>query len=93
MALYANEQINRMDEGGREIPMLVIEMISEYDEFGQMNTKLREYFAAGVQVVWWVVPGFNMVHVFTSPKAIVIATDDDLLSAAPALPDVNASMR
>lgn len=93
MALYTNEQIDRMDEGEREIPAFVIEIISEYDEFGQMNTKLREYFAAGVQVVWWVVPGFDMVHMFTSPKAITIATDDDSISAMPILPDFNATVR
>ena len=92
MALYSNEQIERMDEGGREMPAFVIEIISEYDEFGQMNTKLREYFAAGVQVIWWVVPGFDMVHVFTSPKAITIATDTDPLSAVPALTDFNATV-
>ena len=93
MALYTNEQIDRMGEGKREIPTFVIEIISEYDEFGQMNTKLREYFAAGVQVVWWIVPGFDMVHAFTSPKTITIATDDDALSMMPVLPDFNANVR
>lgn len=93
MALYSNEQIERMDEGGREIPAFVIEIISEYDEFGQMNTKLREYFAAGVQAIWWVVPGFDMVHVFTSPKAITIATDIDPLNAMPALTDFNLTVQ
>ena len=92
LALYRNEQINRMNAQGREIPSFVIEVISEYDEFGKMNAKLREYFAADVQVVWWVVPVFKMVYVFTSPKTVVIATDQDSLNAGAALSDLQLTV-
>jgi Uma2 family endonuclease len=88
MAFYTDAQIRAMAADERQLPAFVIEVISEYDEFGRMTQKLREYFAAGVLSVWWVVPEFQMVYQFTSPKTVTIATDDDALSAAPALTDL-----
>ena len=92
MAFYTDAQIRAMAADERQLPAFVIEVISEYDEFGRMIQKLREYFAAGVLSVWWVVPEFQMVYQFTSPKTVTIATDDDALSAALALTDLNPTV-
>ena len=54
--------------------------------------KLHEYFDAGVQVVWWVYPLYKEVYVYTSPKTVTICTDDDTLSAAPALPELTMTV-
>lgn len=86
-SFYAQEQLAALARGEQPIPTFVIELISETDEHYKTTTKLREYFEAGVQVVWWIFPPFKTVEVYTSPKTVVIATDDDLVSAAPALPD------
>lgn len=86
-SFYSEEQLAALARGEQPIPAFVIELISETDENYKTTAKLREYFEAGVQVVWWVLPPFKTVEVYTSPKTVVIATDDDLVSAAPALPD------
>ena len=89
LSCYTESQIVQDALGNQpsSIPAFVIELISETDEHYKTTTKLREYFEAGVQVVWWIFPPFKTVEVYTSPKTVVIATDDDLISAAPALPD------
>lgn len=50
-------------------------------------TKLNEYFNAGVQVVWQVIPVTETVKVYTSPKNVTICSDSDICSAAPVLAD------
>lgn len=84
---YTNAQINASATGQRFVPAFVIELISEADKNYKTTSKLREYFEAGVKVVWWVYSPFKTVEVYTSPKTVLIATDDDLINAAPALPD------
>lgn len=75
-----------MNTGAKVIPAFVVEFLSESDDVLKNLTKLHEYLNAGIQVVWWVYPVFSEVYVYTSPKTITIATDADILSAAPALP-------
>lgn len=89
LAYFTEDQINRDALGLKtaSVPAFVIELISETDEHYKNTTKLREYFEAGVRVVWWIFPPFKTVEVYTSPKTVVIATDDDFISAAPAVPD------
>ena len=53
-----------------------------------IKKKLQEYFAAGVQVVWYLYPAQQQVEVYHSPKDVVICTDDDPCSAAPAVADL-----
>lgn len=86
-SFYSGEQLVALARGEQPISAFVIERISEFDENYKTAGKLREYFEAGVQVVWWVYPPFKTVEVYTSPKTVLIATDDDFVSAAPAVPD------
>ena len=52
-----------------------------------VNQKLKEYFDAGVQVVWHIFPQQQLVYVYKSVKNVFIASDDDMCTAQPALPD------
>ena len=54
--------------------------------------KRHEYFDTGVQVLWRVFPEYQEVHVYTSPKTVIICTDADTLSAAPVLPDLQMTV-
>ena len=76
-----------MNTGEKIIPGFVVEFASKTDNELVSLTKRHAYFDAGVQVIWWVYPAFREVYVYTSPKTVTICTDDDMLSAAPALPD------
>lgn len=87
LAFYTDEQIRKASRGERVIPAFVIEIISEFDDIIKVEKKLIEYFQAGVQVVWRVIGEIKAVYVYTSPKTITVCTDNDSISAAPAVPD------
>ncbi len=88
MAFYTAEQIKDTAQNKVAIPSFVVEIISEHDDIRKAEIKLREYFKAGVQVVWRVLPEVDSVYVFTSPKTVGIYSDTDIITAAPAIPDL-----
>ena len=92
IAYYTTEQLGLVAIGELVIPNFVIELGSESDGELKSLIKRHEYFEAGVQVVWWVYPLFKEVHVYTSPKTVTICTDDDMLSASPALPELQMTV-
>ncbi len=92
VAYYSAAHLSLMDVGERVVPSFVIEFSSENDDTLKDLKKLHEYFNAGVQVVWWVYPVFDVVYAYTSPKAVTICTDNDILSAAPALPELQMTV-
>jgi Uma2 family endonuclease len=49
-------------------PDLAIEVLSAGNTRGEMERKLKEYFLAGVRLVWYVDPAQRTVTVFTSPE-------------------------
>jgi Uma2 family endonuclease len=87
ISYFTKGQFTDMVAGKNAVPTFAIELISEYDDIRKYIRKLHEYFNAGMQVVWLVFPEEREVYVYTSPKQVVICSDNDLLSAAPALRD------
>ncbi|MCU0346338.1 MAG: Uma2 family endonuclease [Saprospiraceae bacterium] len=65
----------------------VVEVISPNDKIEKVKDKLREYFAAGVKVVWHVFPVQQEVEVYTSARRSEVFSGADMVSAAPAIPD------
>lgn len=88
IAYFHAEQIRLMATVSKVIPAFVIELASETDNELKSLIKRHEYFDAGVQVVWWIYPTYQEVHIYTSPKAVTICTDTDRLSAVPVLPEL-----
>lgn len=48
-------------------PDLAIEVLSESNTRAEMDRKLRDYFFAGVQMVWLINPKTQTAEVYTSP--------------------------
>ena len=92
VAFYSADQIQQVAVGENAIPSFVVEFGSESDNELKSIRKRHEYFDAGVQVLWWVFPLYQEVYVYTSPKTVTICTDNDILSAAPALPDLQMTV-
>ena len=92
VAYYTASQLSLIAIGESVVPGFVVELASESDIELKSLIKRHEYFAAGVQVIWWVYPLYKEVYVYTSPKTVIICTDDDILSAAPALPDLQMTV-
>ena len=87
LAYFTRQQMVESANGNEPIPMFVIEIISANDSINAVNQKLKEYFDAGVQVVWHIFPQQQLVYVYKSVKNVFIASDDDMCTAQPALPD------
>ena len=88
LAYFSNEQIDNSPRIEVEpIPAFAVEVISPTDDVEDVETKLVEYFKAGVRVVWHIYLENQAVYVYTSRRQVAIYIEDDLCSAAPVLPD------
>ena len=92
IAYFTDKQVYARRQGADVIPEFVVEILSETDQTYKVEEKLTEYFKAGVQVVWTIIPEQEVVNVYTSRKRVTICLDDDLCSAAPVLPDFTISV-
>jgi Uma2 family endonuclease len=71
---------------GSVVPDLAVEVLSKNNTKGEMQRKLKEYFLAGVRLVWFVDPRARTVQVFTAPDAVVLLTEADVLDGGDVLP-------
>ncbi len=63
-----------------------MEILSESNTAGEMETKLRDYFRSGTRLVWYVDPEPRTVRVYTSPRKSVLLTEQDTLDGGKVLP-------
>lgn len=93
LAYFSDDQINNSLLSDEEpIPAFALEIISPSDDAEDVEEKVGEYFKAGVQVVWHIYPGNQVVYVYTSRKSVTLCLEDDVCSAAPVLPDFTISV-
>ena len=59
-------------------PDLAVEVISPSNTAREMERKLQEYLAAGVRLVWYVLPEPQEVHVYTAERHDVLTMDREL---------------
>ena len=75
------------------IPTIAVEVLSRSNTKAEMTRKLRDYFEAGVELVWYVDPSDRTVRVYHSPEAVVTLTDADDLDGEQLLPGFRLSIR
>lgn len=92
IAYFTREQVRQSALGTKSLPEFVIEIISSHDQINQLERKIAEYFEAGVQVIWVVIPEQQKVYVHTSPRDVKACLEGDLCSAAPVLPEFEISV-
>jgi Uma2 family endonuclease len=73
-------------------PDLAVEILSPGNTEAEMERKLREYFEAGVRLVWLVDPRTRTVRVFTGPGTPVALTEADVLDGGDVLPGFSLSI-
>jgi Uma2 family endonuclease len=74
------------------VPDLVVEVLSEGNTRQEMQRKLRDYFLAGVRLVWFVDPAKRTVQVFTAPDQSIIVTQEQTLDGGDVLPGLQLSV-
>ena len=62
-----------------EVPLGVIEILSPQQSINDLMVKRGEYFAAGVQSYWLVLPDLLSVYVFYSPEEYEVFTRQEVL--------------
>ncbi len=60
-------------------PELIVEIVSPYDRWKEIQDKLNEYFAIGVLYVWLVEPEEQAVYLYTAPTTLTKLTADAVL--------------
>jgi len=68
------------------VPDLAVEILSEGNTEAEMARKLREYFSAGVRLVWYVDPNTQTVRIHTSPDESTLLTTGQTLDGGAVLP-------
>ena len=70
----------------RLVPNLAVEVLSRSNTPKEMAAKRRDYFTAGVQLVWEVDPETRTVLVYTSPDQAITLQVGDVLGGGAVLP-------
>lgn len=82
IAYYTAKQIEAARKGENKIPpQFVIEIISTNDQMNLVHLKMRDYWSAGVKVVWHILPALQEIHVYNGKKMEVLS-GEDICSAA-----------
>ena len=74
-------------------PDLAVEVISQGNTPQEMDRKLREYFEAGVKLVWYVYPQTRTVRVYTAPEDVLELGEDQTLQGGDVLPGFTVQIR
>lgn len=91
IAYFDSSQIKLMRHANQE-PMFVVEVISNTDQMQRVYTKMSDYRAAQVAVVWHVFPILQEVHVYHGKK-MTICVGDDICSAEPVIQGFKMSVK
>ena len=70
-------------------PNLVIEVISPSNTFSEIERRIDDFFATGVQVVWVISPQNRRVYAFSSRNECRILTEGESLEGGSVLPGVS----
>jgi Uma2 family endonuclease len=68
------------------VPHLAVEVLSEGNTPAEMQRKLKDYFLAGVEIVWMVDPDSRWVDVYTAPDEHQRIAEADTLDGGDLLP-------
>jgi Uma2 family endonuclease len=74
------------------VPDLAVEVLSKGNRPGEMNRKLKDYFRAGVRMVWHVDPKSRTVSVFTSPDDATVYDESHAVDGGDVLPGFTLSV-
>jgi len=74
-------------------PDLAVEVLSKGNTASEMERKRREYFQAGVRLVWMVDVDVRTVTVFTSPERSRTLNEDQILDGEEVLPGFSLVLR
>lgn len=75
------------------VPALAIEVLSAGNTAGELQRKLKDYFFAGVKLVWYIDPRKQTIQVFTAPDESRTLSERDTLDGGDILPGFRLVVR
>jgi Uma2 family endonuclease len=75
------------------VPDLVVEVLSDTNTQREMDRKRKQYFQAGVTLVWYIDPKTRSARAFTSPTGVTQLDEDSALDGGQVLPGFRLSLR
>ncbi|MDB5350712.1 MAG: hypothetical protein JWN86_1959 [Planctomycetota bacterium] len=75
------------------IPNLAVEVLSESNTKKEMAAKLADYFACGVELVWYVDPQKKTVRAYTAPDRSRLVRESGTLDGGTVLPGFALALR
>jgi len=85
LAYFTLEQINETGLGIRQKTRFAIEILSDSESYEDVLEKIQDYFDAGVQLVWYIVPRKKRIYVYASPDESKAFKGTDVISASPVI--------
>jgi Uma2 family endonuclease len=89
LAYLTKKQIRKETPNDKTMTPFIIEVISPTDHQYKVLEKLKEYFDAGVEAAWLVLPDLGQVYVYTSPTEVTICHGNMKCFAGNMLKDFN----
>jgi Uma2 family endonuclease len=87
LSYFTLAQILETGQGIRQKTRFAIEILSGSESYQDVLDKIQDYFDAGAELVWYVVPESRKVIVHTSADESRAYKGSEVVSAAPVLPD------
>lgn len=75
-----------LDAISKVVPALTVEVLSKSNTRGEIAKKLKEYFFAGVRLVWVIDPRKRTAAAYTAPDAATAVPTDGTLDGGDVLP-------
>jgi Uma2 family endonuclease len=86
LAYFSLEQLKAIRLGNRVSALFAIEILSDSESYEDVLEKIQDYFDAGVQLVWYIVPRKKRIYVYASPDESKAFKGTDVISASPVIP-------
>ena len=87
LAYYTQEQLLEIRKGLHPKTRFVVEVLSGSEAYQDVLDKIQDYFDAGTELVWYIIPGSQKIYAYTSPNELKGYLNTDVVSAAPVIPD------
>lgn len=89
VAFISRQRLPQLEQGFlRVAPELIVEVVSPTDRWSDLQTKIEEYFAIGVDRVWVVDPAQRSVLVYRSSPTLRRLQEEDILYGEGLLDDL-----
>jgi Uma2 family endonuclease len=75
------------------VPELAVEVLSEGNTKKEMQRKLKDYFLAGVRLVWFIDPHKRQGQSYTAPDEMCVVSENEAMDGGDVLPGFRLPLR